>query len=229
LELVDSPERANFYIGGSGRLDIIASDLTLSDVEEDLVVAASRETGHRSRGDYLRVFGRLRDALAQIPSGDYELVLIDCPPSFGMLTRSAIVASQFVVIPARPDELSTVAIEHFKNRFDHFKGVYNGLVDGVRSQGAQERISAVLLGIVFTMVRYQGKAPILAEQNFIDRPRAGIPVFDSVVRESHSFYADAAGEGVPLVLSDRAPERNVVEMRALVTEIVRRIGEPYRV
>jgi chromosome partitioning protein len=229
LELVDTPAKANFYIGANGRLDIIASDLTLSDVEEDLVVAAYRENGARNSRDFLRVFGRLRDALNQIPSGDYELVLIDCPPSFGMLTRSAIVASQFVVIPAKPDELSTVAIEHFKDRFDHFKGAYNGAAERVRSSGHQDRVSAVILGIVFTMVRYQGKGPILAEQDFIDRPRAGVPAFGTLIRESHSFYADAAGESLPLVLSDRAPDKNVAEMRALVTEIVRRIGESHSV
>ncbi|ONH58415.1 hypothetical protein CcI49_22255 [Frankia sp. CcI49] len=223
LELVDSPQRANFYIGSSGRLDVMASDLTLSEVEEELVVAASKENGARDRRNYLRVFGRLRDAFRGIPPDTYELVLVDCPPSFGMLTRSAILASQFILVPARPDELSTVAIEHFVDRFNHFRGAYNGVAGRARSSVPDDRVAAQVLGIIFTMVRYQANGPVLAEQNFIDLPRAGIPRFHNLVRESHRFYAESASEGLPLVLSHRAPEKNVAEMRELVTEIVSRI------
>ncbi|CAO5246995.1 chromosome partitioning protein [Frankia sp. AgKG'84/4] len=227
LELVATPARANFWIPGSGRLDIIASDLTLSEVEEDLVVAAHGAAGGRSGRDFLRVFGRLRDALSLIPAGEYDFVVIDCPPSFGMLTRSAVLASDFLVIPAKPDELSTVAIEHFVDRFAYFGSVYDGAAVRLRSADPQDRVSAVILGVVFTMVRFQGKAPILAEQIYIDRHHAGVPAFRGVVRENHSFYADAASESVPLVLSDRAPRLNVEEMRSLVTEIIGRIGDPH--
>ncbi|MCL9761634.1 ParA family protein [Frankia sp. AiPa1] len=224
-ELVDTPAKAKFYVGGRGQLDVIASDLTLSDVEEDLVVAAARHGAARERHDHLRVFGRLRDAFRGLPPDAYELVLIDCPPSFGMLTRSALVASDFVLIPARPDELSTVAIEHFMDRFHRFRIAYDDAASKIGSLDPEDRVSARILGIVFTMVRFHGSVPILVEQNFINLPRAGIPVFETVVRESHSLYADAAGQNIPMVLSEQAPDKNVAEMRTLVTQFVHRIGE----
>ncbi len=42
----------------------------------------------------------LRRALAKLPGDAYELVLIDCPPSSGLLTVNALVAADFALITA---------------------------------------------------------------------------------------------------------------------------------
>ena len=47
---------------------------------------------------------RLRDALADVED-DYEAVLIDCPPSLGNLTRSALTAAQHALIVVEPSAL----------------------------------------------------------------------------------------------------------------------------
>ena len=47
---------------------------------------------------------RLRKALSRVES-DYEAVLIDCPPSLGSLTRSALTASRHAVIVVEPSAL----------------------------------------------------------------------------------------------------------------------------
>lgn len=66
-------------------LSLIAADTELAAAELELVMADRREY-------------RLRDALAQI-GADYDAILIDCPPSLGLLTLNALVAAQSVIVP----------------------------------------------------------------------------------------------------------------------------------
>lgn len=66
-------------------LSLIAADTELAAAELELVMADRREY-------------RLRDALAQI-GADYDTILIDCPPSLGLLTLNALVAAQSVIVP----------------------------------------------------------------------------------------------------------------------------------
>ncbi|WP_279379164.1 ParA family protein [Thermobrachium celere] len=41
---------------------------------------------------------------------------MDCPPSFGMVTKNAIIASDYYLIPAKMDYLSTLGINQLRNR-----------------------------------------------------------------------------------------------------------------
>jgi chromosome partitioning protein len=42
--------------------------------------------------------------------GDYDYVLLDCPPNVNLVTQNAFFASDYYVVPAIPDFLSTVGI-----------------------------------------------------------------------------------------------------------------------
>ena len=66
-------------------LSLIAADTELAGAELELVMAEQREY-------------RLRDALEQV-GGAYDVILIDCPPSLGLLTLNALVAAQSVIVP----------------------------------------------------------------------------------------------------------------------------------
>ena len=63
-----------------------------------------------SNPGYRKRFRALRDAIREYPIADYDFVLMDCPPGMSLLTQSAIVASDHLIIPTRPDYLSTVGI-----------------------------------------------------------------------------------------------------------------------
>jgi chromosome partitioning protein len=70
---------------GTERLEVVPSDLRLAGAEVELVAQIARET-------------KLKAALRSIENR-YDLILIDCPPSLGLLTINALAAAQGCVIP----------------------------------------------------------------------------------------------------------------------------------
>jgi len=70
-------------------LEIIPATLNLAGAEIELVSALSRET-------------RLKSALDAL-APNYDFVLIDCPPSLGLLTINAMTAADWVIIPVQAE------------------------------------------------------------------------------------------------------------------------------
>lgn len=66
-------------------LDLIPATIDLAGAEIELVSVFSRET-------------RLKNSLQKIQD-EYDYILIDCPPSLGLLTLNALTASDFVLVP----------------------------------------------------------------------------------------------------------------------------------
>jgi chromosome partitioning protein len=72
---------------------------------------------------------------------DYDFIILDCAPGYNLLTRSGLLASDFYVLPARPEPLSVIGIQLLERRIAQQKEVHRNHAD-VRIQ---------MLGIVFTM------------------------------------------------------------------------------
>jgi chromosome partitioning protein len=85
-------------------MDIVTSSLDLSGAEMELINEAGRE--------YI-----LRELLLQV-TDDYDYILIDCPPSLGLLTLNALTSSRFVLIPLQTEFLAVQGLAKIKQVID---------------------------------------------------------------------------------------------------------------
>jgi chromosome partitioning protein len=77
------------------------------------VLAADRSLEHRNRPEGSQSEQRLRIALASLPQ-QYDLVLIDCPPSLGEMTRNALHCATAALIVTEPGYFSLHGAEQAK-------------------------------------------------------------------------------------------------------------------
>ena len=210
----------------AGRLSLIPSHLGLINVDLELATQLGGASLNQAKQNYLRVHDRLRRGLDAVPA-DYDLVLIDCPPNFNVVTKTAIVASEHLLIPAKPDYLSTLGIDYLVRSLNHLVREYNEF-SRHNEAGEAVEIAPAILGVVFTMVQEYGGGPIAAMRPFMAQVRSlGHPVFDAYVKENKTLFAEAPQYGVPVVLQtpSAGSNRGVVQgIEQFVTEFERRLG-----
>lgn len=85
LLIHDEPIQNVIVKTGTENMDIIPATIDLAGAEVELVSAMSREF-------------RLKTALQEVRD-QYDYILIDCPPSLGLLTVNALAASDFIFVP----------------------------------------------------------------------------------------------------------------------------------
>ncbi|MGK7873564.1 MAG: ParA family protein [Xenococcaceae cyanobacterium] len=72
---------------------------------------------------------------------DYDIIIMDCAPGYNLLTRSGIAASDFYLLPARPEPLSLVGIQLLERRIAKLK----------ENHQAEKIMNLKLLGIAFIL------------------------------------------------------------------------------
>jgi chromosome partitioning protein len=217
-DYVVSPPKVNDLLRPhGGRLDLIPSHLGLIDIDLDLAAHVGGSRFNISSSGYLWVHRLLADALAEPAFGDYDLVLIDCAPNFNMVTRTAIVASDHILIPAKADYLSTLGIDYLRRKLSELVRDYNAIAGG-------DAIDPAILGVVFTMIQFAGEIPIIAVRNYVTHTEQyEVPVFRQMIRESKTLFAAAGERGVPAVLLTSASPHVQLELRELATEFLTRV------
>ena len=128
---------------------------------------------------FVTFLGNLTEGIRMIPEGMYDIVLIDCPPNFNIVTKNAIVASEKILIPAKPDYLSTLGIHYLTTNLNKLVKEFNEYCDvDDDANNLPEKINPQIMGVVFTMVQYYGGAPISSLRPYISQiANQGIPVF----------------------------------------------------
>jgi chromosome partitioning protein len=170
-------------------LDLAPASRHLVGAELELAGAERRET-------------RLRDAVKPV-TREYEYVVVDCPPSLGILTLNGLVAAQGVIIPL---QCEYYALE--------------GLADVLRTielvrQGPNPRIAVD--GIVLTMHAPNNLAVQVVEEI---RTTFKKQVFETVIPRNVRL-SESPSHGKPVLLYDVA-SKGCQSYLALAREVVRR-------
>ncbi len=203
-----------------GRIDLICSHLGLINVDLELATLLGGVNIQQTKRNYIKVHGKLRAAIKELAkTADYDIVLIDCPPNFNIVTKNAIVAAEKILVPAKPDYLSTLGIDYLHRSVNELVKEFN---EYASLDSTIDTISPSILGVVFTMIQINAGQPIAAQRQFISQTRRlGIKAFKSFFRENKTIFADAPQNLRPVVLnyySSGTHSDVVAEIENFVTE-----------
>jgi chromosome partitioning protein len=152
-------------------LDLVPSDQSLAGAEIELVQVQGRE-------------GRLKRALLPVKA-DYAYVIIDCPPSLGLVTLNALAAADSVLIPVQAEFFALTGLGH----------LLNALALVQRELNPALRVDGALLTMVDSRAALNQQVVAEVRRMFRDR------VFTAVIPRSVRL-AEAPSHGKPISLYD---------------------------
>jgi chromosome partitioning protein len=172
-------------------LDIVPATVDLSGAEIELV-------------DYEERTHRLDHALAATDDR-WEVVLIDCPPSLGLLTINAMVAADSLLVPLQCEFFALEGLSQLLSTVERIRSRFNpGLA---------------ILGVALTMYDRRNR---LSEQVSSDvRAVLGKVVFDTVIPRNVRL-SEAPSHGVPALIYDYRCSGSEAYM-ALARELIGRL------
>jgi chromosome partitioning protein len=179
---------------GIERLSVIPSTIDLAGAEVELVAAFARET-------------KLRLALAPLRER-FEFILVDSPPSLGLLTVNALAAADKVVVPIQCEYYALEGLGQLMRTLDLVREGLNPALE--------------VGGVVLTMYDARTK---LAEQVVLEvRKHFGAQVFTTVIPRSVRL-SEAPGFGQPIITYDGS-SRAARAYRDLAAEALARWSQP---
>src|SRR5512142_319046 len=172
-------------------LRLVPANLSMSTIDLALMPLAGREF-------------RLRNALKEV-EGQYDFIVLDAPPSFGLLNLNALMAASDLVIPVLADFLS----------YDGLRLLFETI------QGLEQDLSHQLENIFIVVNAYNQTFKIAREALEALRTHYADYLLESVVRQCTKF-AQASSEGCPIFGYD-ADSKGATDIEAMQTEILGRI------
>jgi chromosome partitioning protein len=130
-------------------------ELTLLDMKLAREKRSGRDHREETRFEIekLSVIKEIIDSVAN----EYDYVFLDCPPNVNLVTQNAFFASDYYVVPAIPDFLSTVGISLINTYMDQFNADFKSMwtYSGMPGKYSGTKFG----GIVFNMVDEYGGGP----------------------------------------------------------------------
>jgi chromosome partitioning protein len=154
------------------RLDLLPATMDLSGAEVELVGLEDR--AHR-----------LEKALSAAPVGRWDICLIDCPPSLGLLTVNGLVAARQLLVPLQSEFFALEGLSQLLQTVERIRIAYNP--------------DLAILGVALTMFDRRNRL----SQQVSDDVRAclGRVVFDTVVPRNVRL-SEAPSHGLPALIYD---------------------------
>src|SRR5512139_2707996 len=176
---------------GMPGLDLVPSNLAMSTIDLALMPLAGREF-------------RLRNALKDV-DGKYDFVVMDAPPSFGLLNLNALMAATDLVIPVLADFLS----------YDGLRLLFETI------QGLEQDLSHQLENIFIVVNAFNQTFKIAREAADALKTHYVDYLLDTTVRQCTKF-AQSSSEGCPIFGYD-ADSKGATDIEAVQEEILGRI------
>lgn len=147
---------------------------------------------------YVRELSFLRQVV--LDTGEkYDWVIIDCPPNLYLMTQNALYASDYYLVTAVPDHLSTIGLNILIRKVSEI-GERMSAVSTLAGQDDKQTV-AELAGIVFVKVRLGGDMITTTHADRMQttalQPYAQGKVFGTHTTE-YIGYSEAAENGVPV-------------------------------
>ena len=177
------------------RLEIIPSELDMCGVDVEL-----------ARGDnhLQRVTQSLRPV---VESGRFEVILIDCPPSLGILTLNAFAAVEGLLVPLQCEYYALEGIS-----------MITRLHSQLRDTGVNPRLQ--ILGVVMTM--FDGRTNLSHQVVSEVRQHFGDLVFETVIPRT-TRLAESPSFGKPIIHYDKY-SAGAAAYEVLTQELLKRLG-----
>ena len=196
------------------RIDLVPCDIDL--IGED--IGSGQISGAYPSMEMLKMnaqqFMRDRDFLAKAIDevrDKYDYILIDCPPNLYLMTQNALVASDYYIVTAIPDHLSTIGLNIL---IDKVKKI-NDLVEpaaALAGRNAERYRIAEFGAILFARVRIGGSMLTTAHADKMREIRSDLCLecFETHTTELIG-YTEAAENSLPVWLQDSDNARRATQ------------------
>ena len=176
------------------RLDLLPATVDLSGAEIELVALDNR-------------VHRLRAALDATPPGRWNICLIDCPPSLGLLTVNALAASRHLLVPLQAEFFALEGLSQLLQTVERIREAFNPDLS--------------ILGVALTMYDRRNN---LSQAVAADvRACLGALVFDTVVPRNVRL-SEAPSHGLPALIYDLKCPGSAAYIR-LARELIGRLPQ----
>lgn len=186
--LIDNVPVADVLQKTEFKVDILPANIDLAGAEVELVAAISRET-------------RLKKALDAVRD-NYDYIIIDCPPSLGLLTLNSLTAADSVLVPIQCEFYALEGVAQLMRTIELVRSNLNA--------------NLKLEGVVMTMYDSRTK---LAEQVVAEVRNS----FDTVVYKTmiprNVRLSEAPSFGQPIIYYDKKSKGSEVYMK-LAKEVI---------
>ena len=154
------------------RLDLLPATMDLSGAEVELVALEDR--AHR-----------LDKALSATPAGRWDVCLVDCPPSLGLLTVNGLVAARHLLVPLQAEFFALEGLSQLLQTVERIRAAFHPELS--------------ILGVALTMYDRRNRL----SQQVSDDVRAclGPVVFDTVIPRNVRL-SEAPSHGLPALIYD---------------------------
>lgn len=175
------------------RLELLPATVDLSGAEVELVGLEGRTH-------------RLARAFDAVPPGRWDIVLMDCPPSLGLLTVNALVSAQHLLVPLQCEFFALEGLSQLLQTVERIRVAYN--------------VGLAILGVALTMFdRRNNLSQAVAEDV---RACLGSTVFDTVVPRNVRL-SEAPSHGLPALIYDLRCPGSEAYIR-LARELIERLN-----